>query len=141
ALLLAGTYLMFPQAMIPGMSASDALLLLLGTILLVRVTVYGLVKRAPFTERVLVLGGGTLAAELGRQIRTRPDLAWTCVGFVSDDETPAMAATKLGTYAEVAQAVARHRPNRSIVAMPDRRGRLPVADLLACRFRGIAIEE
>src|SRR5262245_17967675 len=47
ALLLAATYLVFPQAMIPGNSASDALLILLGTILLVRAVVYGLAKRAP----------------------------------------------------------------------------------------------
>jgi exopolysaccharide biosynthesis polyprenyl glycosylphosphotransferase len=141
ALLLAGTYLVFPQTMIPGNSASDALLLLLGTILLVRATVYGLAKRAPFTERVLVLGAGTLAAELGRQIRTRPDLALTCVGFLGDTETAPMGGARLGSYGDVTEVVGRYRPDRIIVAMPDRRGHLPVADLLACRFRGIVIEE
>jgi sugar transferase (PEP-CTERM system associated) len=140
ALLLAGTYLLFPQAMIPGNSASDALLVLLGTVLLVRVIVYTLAKRAPFTERVLVLGGGTLAAEIGRQIRTRPDLALTCVGFLGEDDT-AMAGPRLGTFRDVAQVIERCRPDRIIVAMADRRGHLPVSDLLACRVRGIAIEE
>jgi exopolysaccharide biosynthesis polyprenyl glycosylphosphotransferase len=132
---------MFPQTMIPGSSASDALLLLLGTVLLVRVTVYGLAKRAPFTQRVLVLGGGSLASELGRQIDTRPDLALTCVGFLGEDETGSFAGPRLGTYRDVAQVVGQYRPDRIIVAMPDRRGRLPVTDLLACRFRGIVIEE
>ena len=139
-LLLGGTYLVFPQAMIPGNSAADALWLLLGTILLVRVVVYGLVKRSPFTERVLVLGGGSLAAELGRQIRTRPDLALTCVGFLGEDET-AVAGPRLGTYRDVADVVARYRPNRIIVAMPDRGDPLPIADLLAYRVRGIVIEQ
>jgi exopolysaccharide biosynthesis polyprenyl glycosylphosphotransferase len=141
ALLLAGTYLVFPQAMIPGNSASDALLVLLGTILLVRAVVYGLAKRGPFTERVLILGGGTLAAELGHQIRTRSDLALTCVGFLGDTAAGPMAGPHLGAYGDVAAAVARYRPDRIVVAMPDRRGRLPVTDLLACRFRGIVIEE
>jgi exopolysaccharide biosynthesis polyprenyl glycosylphosphotransferase len=141
ALLLAGTYLLFPQAMIPGNSASDALLVLLGTILLVRAVVYGLAKRAPFTQRVLILGGGTLATELGRQISTRPDLALTCVGFLGDAAVGSTAGPYLGAYADVAAAVTRCRPDRIVVAMPDRRGRLPVADLLACRFRGIVIEE
>jgi exopolysaccharide biosynthesis polyprenyl glycosylphosphotransferase len=140
ALLLAGTYLVFPQIMIPGNAASDALLITLGTILLGRITVYGLAKRAPFTERVLVLGDGSLATELGRQIHTRPDLALTCVGFVADGETGA-ATPRLGSYREMAHIVERHRPDRIIVAMPDRRGHLPVADLLACRFRGIVVEE
>jgi sugar transferase (PEP-CTERM system associated) len=141
ALLLAGTYLVFPQTMIPNTSPSDTILLLLGVILLVRVTVYALAKRAPFTARVVILGGGTLATELGRQIRTRPDLALTCVGFVGDDESPATEAPRLGSYRDVADVVERCRPDRIIVAMPDRRGRLPVTDLLACRFRGIVIEE
>ncbi len=139
-LLLGGTYLVFPQAMIPGNSAADALWLLLGTILLVRVVVYGLVKRPPFTERVLILGGGSLAAELGRQIRTRPDLALTCVGVLGEDET-AVAGPRVGTYRDVVDAVARYRPNRIIVAMPDRGDPLPIADLLAYRVRGIVIEE
>lgn len=140
ALLLGGTYLVFPQVMIPGNSAADALLLLLGTILLVRVIVYGLVKRPPFTERVLILGGGSLATELGRQIRTRPDLALTCVGFLGEDATAA-AGPCVGTYRDVADAVARYRADRIIVAMPDREAPLPIADLLACRVRGIVIEE
>ena len=141
ALLLAGTYLLFPQTMLPGVSTSDTILLLLGAILLVRVTVYALAKRSPFTARVVILGGGTLAVELGRQIRTRPDLALTCVGFVGEDDITATTGPRLGSYRDVADVVARSRPDRIIVAMADRRGRLPVADLLACRFRGIAIEE
>ncbi|HMH50149.1 MAG TPA: sugar transferase [Candidatus Acidoferrum sp.] len=142
ALLLGGTYLLFPQTMIPGNSASDSLLILLGTILLVRVTFYGLVKRRPFSERVLVLGGGSLAAELERQIRMRPDLALTCVGFLDDDDEAAgLAGPRLGTYRDVADAVARCRPDRIVVAPPDASSPLPIADLLACRVRGIVIEE
>jgi exopolysaccharide biosynthesis polyprenyl glycosylphosphotransferase len=141
ALLLGGTYLLFPQTMIPGNSASDALLLLLGTILLVRVVFYGLVKRRPFSERVLVLGGGSLAVELDRQIRMRPDLALTSVGFLGDDEAAGPAGPRLGTYRDVADAVARCRPDRIIVALPDGSSPLPIADLLAYRVRGIVIEE
>jgi exopolysaccharide biosynthesis polyprenyl glycosylphosphotransferase len=141
ALLLGGTYLLFPQTMIPGNLASDALLIVLGTVLLVRATVYGLVKRPPFTQRVLVLGDGALAAEVSRQIRTRSDLALTCLGFLGEAAAATMGGPRLGTYGDVSDVVTQHRPDRIIVAMPDRRGRLPLADLLACRFRGIAIEE
>ena len=141
ALLLGGTYVLFPQAMIPGNLASDALLLVLATILLVRATVYVLAKRPPFTERVLVVGDGALAAEVTRHIRTRSDLALTCVGFLGEPAATAMAEPHLGAYGDVSGVVARLRPDRIIVALPDRRGRLPVVDLLACRFRGIAIEE
>src|SRR5262249_13716347 len=141
ALLLGGTYVLFPQAMIPGNLASDALLLVLATILLVRATVYVLAKRPPFTERVLVVGDGALAAEVTRHIRTRSALALPCVGFLGEPAATAMAEPHLGAYGDVSGVVARLRPERIIVALPDRRGRLPVVDLLACRFRGIAIEE
>jgi exopolysaccharide biosynthesis polyprenyl glycosylphosphotransferase len=52
-----------------------------------------------------------------------------------------LAAPRLGDYAGVVDAVRRHRPDRIIIAMPDRRGNLPVSDLLACRIRGVQVEE
>jgi exopolysaccharide biosynthesis polyprenyl glycosylphosphotransferase len=62
------------------------------------------------------------------------------VGFLSPASAP-MAAPRLGDYGDVGDVVRRLRPDRIVVAMPDRRGNLPVSDLLSCRFRGIAIEE
>src|SRR5206468_10331014 len=47
----------------------------------------------------------------------------------------------LDGYGDVADVVLRERPDRIIVAMPDRRGNLPVSALLACRFRGVRVEE
>jgi sugar transferase (PEP-CTERM system associated) len=139
ALVLAVGYLLFPGLILGGNVASYALLLTLVSVLLVRVTVYTLAKQAPFSERVLILGGGPLAAELARHIRTRPDLALRLVGVL----TPGAEAgpPRLGSYGDVADVVRRHRPDRIVVAMPDRRGNLPVSELLACRFRGITIEE
>jgi exopolysaccharide biosynthesis polyprenyl glycosylphosphotransferase len=140
ALVLAGGYLMFPGMILGGNLASYALLLTLISVLALRVIVYALAKRAPFSEAVLLLGGGALAAELARQIRTRPDLALRLVGALN----PAGADTsgdRLGDYGDIGDVVRRVRPDRIVVAMPDRRGNLPVSELLACRFRGITVEE
>ncbi len=114
ALVLAGGYLMFPGMILGGNLASYALLLTLVSVLALRVAVYALAKRAPFSQAVLLLGGGALAVELARQIRTRPDLALRLVGVLN----PA------GTDSE-----------------GERLGNLPVSDLLACRFRGVTVEE
>jgi len=145
AVLLAATYLVFPATIIPGNLASHALLALLVAVLAIRAAVYALAKRAPFTERVLIMGAGSLAQELAQQIRTRADLALRVVGFLGEPVGAVTPATRpgprLGAYADVADAVRRHRPDRIIVAMPDRRGQLPVSDLLACRFRGVLIED
>ncbi|HET7378561.1 MAG TPA: hypothetical protein VFJ24_00835, partial [Gaiellales bacterium] len=140
ALVLAGGYLLFPGMILGGNVASYALLVTLICVLALRVVVYTLAKRAPFSERVLILGGGALATELARHIRTRPDLALRVVGVLNpagtDGEGP-----RLGDYGDIGDVVRRHRPDRIVVAMPDRRGNLPVSDLLACRFRGVSVEE
>jgi exopolysaccharide biosynthesis polyprenyl glycosylphosphotransferase len=139
ALALAAVYLMFPAAILGGNLASYALLLTLVSVLAVRVMVYALARRA-FFQRVLLLGGGPLAAELARQIRARPDLALRLIGTLGppgvEAETP-----RLGDYGAIDDVVRRYRPDRIIIAMPDRRGNLPVSDLLACRIRGITVEE
>jgi exopolysaccharide biosynthesis polyprenyl glycosylphosphotransferase len=139
ALVLAGTYLLFPGMILGGNLASATLLLTLGSVFVVRLAAYALAKRAPFSERVLILGGGPLAAELTRHIRTRPDLALRLVGVLAPGAEPAPG--RLGDYGDVGDVVRRHRPDRIIVAMADRRGNLPVSELLACRVRGIAVDE
>jgi len=140
ALVLAAGYLLFPGMILGGNLASYALLLTLISVLVLRRTVYALAKRAPFSEAVLLLGGGPLAVEVAHQIRTRPDLALRLVGVLNPAGTEC-EGDRLGDYGDVRDVVRRVRPDRIVVAMPDRRGNLPVSDLLACRFRGIAVEE
>src|ERR1043166_2124400 len=104
--------------------------------------VFPMAKRAPFSERVLIMGVGPLATVIADQIRTRPDLAVRLIGVLSDGVTATtLSAPRLGGYDEGAHVVRRHRPDRIIVAMPDRRSHLPVTQLLACRVRGVRIED
>jgi exopolysaccharide biosynthesis polyprenyl glycosylphosphotransferase len=140
ALVLAAIYVLFPGAIGGGTLAPYALLVTLLTVLVLRAAVYALAKRAPFSERVVIMGGGRLAAELAQHIDTRPDLAMRLVGALTP-ESEAAPAARLGAYGDVSDVVRRQRPDRIIVAMPDRRGNLPVSALLACRFRGIQVEE
>src|SRR5207302_1923141 len=83
---------------------------------------YDFAKRAPFSERVLIMGGGRLAADLAGQILTRPDLAMRVTGVLTADGDAVASARRLGGYGDVADVVLRERPDRIIVAMPDRRG-------------------
>lgn len=140
AVVLAVTYLLFPGMMLGGNLASETLVVTLVAVLAIRATVYALAKRAPFTQRALIVGAGALASELAEQIRTRPDLALRFLGFLAPPAA-APCAPRLGAYTDVEEVVQRLRPDRIIVALPDRRGTLPVTALLACRFRGIEIED
>jgi exopolysaccharide biosynthesis polyprenyl glycosylphosphotransferase len=142
ALVLAAIYLVFPGTILGGNLAPYALLVTLITVLVLRAAVYALAKRAPFSEGVVIMGGGRLAAELAEHIETRPDLAMRLLGVLAPAHEPAPVQTaRLGAYGDISDVVLRRRPDRIIVAMPDRRGNLPVSALLACRFRGIQVEE
>jgi sugar transferase (PEP-CTERM system associated) len=141
ALALAAIYLVFPETILGGNLAPYALLVTLLLVLLLRAAVYTLAKRAPFSERVVIMGGGRLAVELAQHIATRPDLAMRLVGVLAPDREAPAIAVRLGAYGDISDVVRAQRPDRIIVAMPDRRGNLPVSALLACRFRGIQVEE
>ena len=141
ALVLAGTYLLFPTAIIGGNLAPYALFVTLFAVLVLRLAVYTLAKRAPFSERVVIMGGGRLAAELAEQIATRPDLAMRVAGVLTPEGDVVAGVRRLGAYGDVPDVMLRARPDRIIVAMPDRRGNLPVSALLSCRFRGVRVEE
>lgn len=141
AVVLAAAYVLFPGLGVGGHAASYALLLALGAVIAVRASVYTLAKREPFAERVVIMGRSALAVDLAEQIQTRADLAMTVVGFVGDPALAPQTGPHLGGYEDVGDVVRRHQPDRIVVAMPDRRGNLPVAQLLTCRFRGVAIED
>jgi exopolysaccharide biosynthesis polyprenyl glycosylphosphotransferase len=140
ALVLAVTYLTFPAFTPSGNLASYALPLILVSVLSLRVAAYTLAKRGPFSQRVLLLGGGPLASELAHHIRTRPDLALSLIGALGPPGD-ALPARPLGDYGDLGDVVRRDHPDRIIVAMPNRRGSLPIASLLSCRFRGVTVEE
>jgi sugar transferase (PEP-CTERM system associated) len=93
-----------------------------------------------FRECVYVLGGGNYAGTVAELINSRAELGmdvcdWDGISTDKDERKRNMTAvlTRLNTT----------RPNidRIIVAMEDRRGELPVQELLALRFRGVMIEE
>lgn len=140
AVALAVGALAAPGALDAGPHASRGLLATLGVLLLIRASAYHLARREPLCERVLLLGGGPLAAALVDEIRRRPDLAVRLLGVVAEPDALA-GVPRLGGYETLADVVARHRPDRIVVAMAERRGRLPVDALVACRAAGVRVED
>ncbi len=95
-------------------------------------------------ERTLVLGGGALARKIIDEIEARPALRSTIVGVVADgagqDGTrPGYPA--LESPEALGRAIEETRPDRIVVALDDRRGRVPVRQLLEARARGTIIED
>lgn len=130
AILLGCLFRYFPAANIP------ALISLIVLLFTWRWTYSFLAKQPLLRERVYVLGRGEAADRLIRGLRERSDLGIDVLGWSGE----------LGnevTRESVASHMMSHKKNirRVIVAMDDRRERLPVQELLELRMAGIKAEE
>ncbi len=95
-------------------------------------------------ERVLFLGCNELARDIDRRLTDRPELGMVGIGFIGEgeDEEGGLAGERiLGTLAEFRSIVAREHPDRIVVALRERRARMPLPDLLDLRFAGLQVEE
>src|SRR5947209_10456871 len=116
-----------PEAPLSGHSLVASLLVMVGFLLGLRLC-HTVRRRGQVGERVLILGTRALARETREAIERRPDLRYAVVGVVDN-------AKNLG---RVVQAT---RPDRIVVGLVERRGRLPLYPLLEARARGIVVED
>jgi len=99
--------------------------------------------RVPTTdERVLILGAGGVARAVIDVIES-PGSRWTIAGVLADswaaDAPPPFPL--MGSLADLKAIIRRIRPDRILVALEDRRGRLPVDALLEARAHGVTVED
>jgi sugar transferase (PEP-CTERM system associated) len=94
-------------------------------------------------ERVLVVGTGRAAQLVARQIGGQHDFAYRLVGFVDDDEGVELVRHHevLGKAADLGAIIAEHQVDRIIVGLSDRRGRLPIQELLQAKLSGVRVED
>lgn len=95
-----------------------------------------------FAERILILGSGQRAQQLHEEISKHPETGFEVIGYMSVGErNESFDAKYLGTTENLQKIASQEKVSRVIVALEDRRGTLPVADLLSCRLAGIRVEE
>lgn len=96
------------------------------------------------SDRVLFLGASSLVREISDYILEHPEVGLTPIGYLDDCRDPAPelpAMRRIGCIADLLSAVKETNPDRIVVGMTERRGRLPVHELLDLRFSGIRIED
>lgn len=99
---------------------------------------------ASSADRTLVFGTGDLACHLVEQLQRRPCRPYTIIGLVADGPNPPLVVAGvpvLGTMADVNRVLAEYRPTRIVVAVTERRARLPVQQLLSLGLRGVLVED
>jgi sugar transferase (PEP-CTERM system associated) len=93
-------------------------------------------------RRVLVLGTGELAAEIREQLAMHPELGDACVGLLARDRGHVdEEAGVIGTYGELFEFAQALEVDAVVVAFRDRRGTLPVEQLLELKLRGVECVE
>ncbi len=98
-----------------------------------------------FGEKIVVLGTGRQARSLCAEIRDQPETGYEIVGCLGADPPEGAKADwevpYLGRPDMLPDFAIRHRISRVVVALEQRRGTLPVENLLACRLAGMRVEE
>jgi sugar transferase (PEP-CTERM system associated) len=143
---LAFAFYAFPQLMLGRGISLIALPLALTLMVGWRVSIHWLLGHPDFGEKILIVGSGTLAVEVAREMLDRPDAGYRIAGFVGTD--PELLGKSLinprviGLTSDLEEVVRRENIDRIIVAMGERRGQLPTDELLQLSLTGqVNIEE
>lgn len=142
-ILMAILYALLPEARLTWGVFIGTVLLLLGLLVPGRAVFYTILRRRAFAERVLVIGTGDLGAELVRLIEAAPECGQRVVAVVSDNggEESLEGPPVVGPLERLGKLIDEHRPERIVVAMRERRGRLPLRDLLEAQASGLVVED
>jgi sugar transferase (PEP-CTERM system associated) len=143
-LILAALYVAVPAFDIGSSVVVTALCLFLVAVLTWRLVFYRIADSRRLEERVLIVGTGSAARTVARQILIQRDFGYRLVGFVDDDPTGAVGASRtavLGTPSDIPRIVDTYQVNRIVVGLRDRRGRLPIQELMHAKLSGVRVED
>src|SRR3954447_13802240 len=93
-------------------------------------------------ERVLIIGTGYTARMLARHIGRQHDFAYRLIGFVDEGEAEVVRHHDvLGNASDIRRIVTEQHVDRIVVGLSDRRGRLPIEELLQAKLSGVRVED
>lgn len=145
AVILALIYFAVPSVMI-GRGIFEVSIVILITVIVSWRYLYLLVlRRGLFNEKIILLGSGDLSRSICRQIEEKIDCGYTIALTVCEegsngcvDGIPAIMPDAEGRYglADKARALG---ISKIVVALAEKRGRMPTRELLQCRLEGIEV--
>jgi exopolysaccharide biosynthesis polyprenyl glycosylphosphotransferase len=119
----------------------EGALLALGLTALSRAT-FRLWQKRLVTSRVLILGNGPLVSDLIDVIESSSAPRYVLTGVLDNEPfREDSRAPWLGPLDRLGEIVEEVRADRIVVALPDRRGQLPLMPLLESRARGVAVDD
>jgi sugar transferase (PEP-CTERM system associated) len=96
-------------------------------------------------ERVLLMGTGDAGISLVRHILSHPEYNMKVVGFIDEhgqDIGKSLVNPRIiGATSELEEIVAREKIDRVVLSLKERRGGMPVRQLLNLKFAGVGVED
>lgn len=96
-------------------------------------------------ERILLLGVTNQSLEIIKEARRKKYRGYEIIGIITSTEkrigTEIQGVPVLGLIEHFESMVATHRIDKIVVALRERRGKLPVRELLACKVRNLRVQE
>ena len=137
----------FPGILVVDSSTVITLLIVVSGVFLIRAVFYRLLRSRTFAERVLILGTSSWAQEIAKEISVASHTGYVVVGFVDDlneDLSPdpsVLPYPVVGPLDRLERIISELHPDRIIVALKERRRRLPVRELLVARLKRVIVED
>jgi len=138
AFVLAGVSYVRPGYLLGNGSSAVGLLILTVALFGWRLGYGWLIQLPILQERIYVLGTGERAQRLVQGLRQNPELGVEVASWTGKMDG---AVTRESVAAHLTEIVNRCKIHRVIVAMPDRRGTIPMQELLDLKIAGVKIEE
>ena len=141
--ILAFIYYAFPSAGMVRGTYFLGLLFLMFLLSCWRELYFSILRTFNLGQRALILGQSPLASQLAFEVGSRPEIGINLLGYVDPggDPSPMGVLHCLGRLEQLDSVVTQREVQRIIVAVGDRRGRLPVEQLLAIKKNGIEVIE
>jgi sugar transferase (PEP-CTERM system associated) len=142
-ILLASIYFLIPQVIITTKIFWTSYLVICGAIFGWRMLYAGILKKRLFAQPVLMLGAGHLATEITHEIEDHQDSGYKIAAFIAANPpvyNPNNAAI-FDNITSLLHLASQFSAQRIIVALDDRRGTMPVSDLLQAKLQRIEIED
>jgi sugar transferase (PEP-CTERM system associated) len=146
-------YYYYPRAQLGG-SVFQIGILFVAILLLLCRRVFSIANSVPFfVQRTLILGDGPLAAALFTEFECRPELGVKVVGRISSasstnarihrDEWHEPSTESFRSISDdgLYEVLRRQHVNYILIAMDDRRGKLPVEFLLSLKSHGVRVRD
>ena len=149
AIVLAGIYLVFPRTIVGSGIFAVSIVIVIILIVSWRFFYAIVLNRGIFNQKIILLGSGSLAQNILDEINERKDSGYTVAVNVWDSlEDSDFSSKQKQTetiykkdYDGLCELAEQLEINKVVVAIKERRGTLPLKELVKCRVKGIDVIE